>query len=839
MEEAGSRATKLRKWLRRKVEICLSMNGEMRLEHRFLQGLCLLGAFVSFFVLLPLNSYQHLSPLVNRGVFLYGLINLGLYFASRRGLYLEKTTFILLMVVLNILWFLNGGSQGSIGMYFFLAMAFLVIFFQGWFRVLMLTLFMLNGFALFLVEGWFPQFVIPFASPADRYLDLLTGFLVSNLVGALMLWVVVVGYRQERARLKASMEALATAERRHQALLSHSWDILSIIDAQGTLRYNSPAVRRIHGFEDTELLGRDSFVQVHPEDRPRAMGVFQTALGSPGIPVQTQFRYARKDGTWVEMEVVGVSHLDDPSIRGVVTNSRDITERVKAERQLQESEALLSALLNSTDDLVLLVDTDRFALKLCNQAAREHFKNVYQAEPQLGLPLEDILPLEGAALWHKLFERVMRDGSFTLDYVFASPERHFAFSLNPLERDGKVFGISVFGKDITRLKQAEEERQRIELQLWQSQKMESLGSLAGGIAHDFNNMLGGIIGYADLLLSSEEEPKRQNYLKAILGAAERSSEMTRKLLAFGRRGKNVVEPVELDTLVREGLEMLKPSLKQGVDVLLELQAAPRIDADPSQINQVFLNLVINANEAMAGRGVITIRTRAERLDGNAAEMLGVSPGQYVAFSVSDTGIGMNEEVRRRIFEPFFTTKTDGKVLGSGLGLSTVYGIVQSHHGGIQVESIPDQGSTFTAYFPKGKLGDAEGAVKATMSRGRGLVLVVEDEPVMMKFTQAALRELGYTSISAWDGEEGARVFRERHGEISAVILDLKMPKMGGRECFGELQRTDPQVSVLICTGYGENEEVQELISRGARGLLKKPFRVAELAEHLKRMVPSE
>jgi signal transduction histidine kinase/CheY-like chemotaxis protein len=442
-------------------------------------------------------------------------------------------------------------------------------------------------------------------------------------------------------------------------------------------------------------------------------------------------------------------------------------------------------------------------------------------------------------MWIGLFERVLREGSLSLDYVFSHPERHFAFSLNPLERDGKVFGISIFGKDISRLKQAEEERQRIELQLWQSQKMESLGSLAGGIAHDFNNMLGGIIGYADLLLSNEVDPKRQNYLKAILGAAERSSEMTRKLLAFGRRGKNVVEPVELDTLVREGHEMLKPSLKQGVDVLLELEPVPCIDADPSQINQVFLNLVINANEAMADRGVITIRTRVERLEGLVAEALGVPAGEYVAFSVSDTGIGMSEEVRSQIFEPFFTTKTDGKVLGSGLGLSTVYGIVQSHHGGIRVESSPDQGSTFTAYFPKGKLGDTEGAAAVAIPKGRGLILVVEDEPVMMKFTQAALRELGYTSISAWDGEEGARVFQERHHEITAVILDLKMPKMGGRECFGELQRIDPGVSVLICTGYGENEEVQELISRGARGLLKKPFRVAELAEHLKRMIPSE
>jgi len=299
----------------------------------------------------------------------------------------------------------------------------------------------------------------------------------------------------------------------------------------------------------------------------------------------------------------------------------------------------------------------------------------------------------------------------------------------------------------------------------------------------------------------------------------------------------VVEPVDLDTLVREGHEMLKPSLKQGVDVVMDLEHVPRIDGDPSQINQVFLNLVINANEAMGERGVITLRTHTEHVMGSLAELLGIPEGEYAAFSVSDSGVGMSEEVRRRIFEPFYTTKTDGKVLGSGLGLSTVYGIVQSHHGGITVESAPGKGSTFTVYFPKGRLGNAEGATVAPIQKGRGLILVVEDEPVMMKFTRAALRELGYTSISAWDGEEGFRVFQERYHEISAVILDLKMPKMGGRECFDQLRRIDPSASVLICTGYGDNEEVQELISRGARGLLKKPFRVADLAGHLKRMIP--
>jgi len=809
------------------------------LEHRFLRGLCLLATIYIFLLIIPLNAMQHLNHFVDLATAAYGLGSLALYLAARKDRYYVKTTFFLLVGLLDVMWFVNGGSQGSIGMYFFMEVAFLVIFFQGGFRVAMLVFVLVNGSTLYVVERVHPGLIIPFAHVTDRYLDLVTGFLLSHLIGALMLWVVVAGFHRERRLLRTAADSLRAAERRQDALLAHSWDTLAILETDGTMLYCSPAANRIQGYSAGELQGFNIFSLIHEDDLERVQEAFRKSIAMPGRPVQIRYRVAHKQGGWVDVESVGVNYLDDPLIRGIVVNSRDVTGRVEVERELRDSRMLLATLIDSTDDLVFSVDSVRFSLVAFNRATRLHMSRHFGVELKVGMLPEEILPPGIAGKWREIFARALQEGSVTLEQGLLPGTDQFTYSFNLLVRGTRVLGIAVFGKDLSPLRHAEEERRKIELQLWQSQKMESLGSLAGGIAHDFNNMLGGIIGYADLLLTSEEDPRRQGHLKAILGAAERSSEMTRKLLAFGRRGKNVVESLVLDTLIREGHEMLKPTLRQGVDVVLDLIPGLRIDADPSQINQVFLNLVINANDAMLDKGIITISTRAESLDAHAVEPLGLVPGEYVSLTVADNGTGMNEETRAKVFDPFFTTKTDGKVLGSGLGLATVYGIVHSHQGAIRVESCLGEGSVFTVYFPKGKLRNPEARKIAPIQNGRGTILIVEDEPVMMKFTQAALHQLGYASLSAWDGLEGSRIYEERHAEISAVILDLKMPKMGGRECFGEMQKVDPQVAVLICTGYGENEEVQDLISRGARGLLKKPFRVNDLSEHLKRILPQE
>ena len=379
---------------------------------------------------------------------------------------------------------------------------------------------------------------------------------------------------------------------------------------------------------------------------------------------------------------------------------------------------------------------------------------------------------------------------------------------------------------------SEREKARLQEQLIQSQKLDSLGSLAGGVAHDFNNMLGGIMGYSELLLDGETQPARRKYLQAILAAATRSAELTRKLLAFGRRGRNLTEAVDLEAMVKDCLLMLRPSIPANLQVVVDLDGCPSIDGDPSQIHQVLMNLCINAMEAMPERGTLMLSARLRALTVATHPDLLLPDGPYLELTVSDTGLGMTSEVRQRIFEPFYTTKNSSGLTGTGLGLSTAYGIVHAHGGTITVQSARGKGSTFRVFLPVGRLAPARSAPPASPGPGKGLVLLVEDEPLLRDLGASVLESLGYEVVLAADGVEAVAAYGRLHPRLRAVLLDLKMPRMGGREAFLAMRGLDTQVPVIVCTGYGDNEEVQELLSQGAFGMLAKPYQISALAEKL-------
>ena len=397
--------------------------------------------------------------------------------------------------------------------------------------------------------------------------------------------------------------------------------------------------------------------------------------------------------------------------------------------------------------------------------------------------------------------------------------------------------IGRLASNINQALKAVEDRHRLEQEVQQAhaQKISSLGSLAGGVAHDFNNMLAGIMGHADLLLAGEQDPRRQKRINAILAAAKRSSELTSKLLAFGRRGKNRKESVDLAAAVKECLALIQPSLHPDLEVFTRLEDGLCVDGDPSQLQQVLVNLCINAVEAMGGKGTLTITTRTLELKAAQATDRSLTPGTHVELSVADTGAGMNDETLQRIFEPFFTTKTTKDHMGTGLGLPTVLGIVEGHQGAVEVKSRVGAGTTFKIYLPIGVLSPERPHVERRTNGGRGVVLVVEDEPSLRDLARSALESLGYGVETAEDGLAGVALFRAWHPRLRAVLLDMKMPNMGGLEAFGQMQQIDASVPVIICTGYGENEEVQRILSGGGAGLLPKPYRVAQLADALEQV----
>ena len=376
-----------------------------------------------------------------------------------------------------------------------------------------------------------------------------------------------------------------------------------------------------------------------------------------------------------------------------------------------------------------------------------------------------------------------------------------------------------------------EELRRTQAQLVQAQKMEAIGQLAGGIAHDFNNLLTTIVGFTRLLLREAPEGSQQREdLCRVEVAAERAAALTRQLRLFTRQEKGERRPVRLNSVVEETHNLLKRSIPK--EITIELRLEPKlwaVEADPSQISQVLVNLCVNARDAMPNGGTLTLETKNVTLDEEEAQAnLAARPGRYVRLSASDTGIGMSPEVQARLFEPFFTTKEMGK--GSGLGLAVVYGIVKGHNGFINIYSEVGQGSTFHVYLPAIELSVEERKVEVLeLPTGTETILLVDDEEAVWKLGQRVLGRCGYTVLKAENGVQALEVYQAHQEEIALVVLDVVMPEMGGRECLRRLRGIDPQVKVLISTGYTADSSTQKLVAEGALGVVEKPFLLQDLA----------
>jgi signal transduction histidine kinase/ActR/RegA family two-component response regulator len=524
------------------------------------------------------------------------------------------------------------------------------------------------------------------------------------------------------------------------------------------------------------------------------------------------------------LQTVSTTYDDFDKARFLASRALELSSE-----ELRATNAELHGVLRSLPDLLFRVRADgRVSSVLQDSAGAER--------PALRSLLEEQSasdPSTARQFWDAVQQVRQLHAPIDFEYSSGSSSEGSFFHVRLLPFvEGDIIGVI---QDVTAEKRVVESRQLLDQERYQAQKMDSLGSLAGGVAHDFNNMLGGIMGYADLLLAEETDPRRRKYLQAIVLAATRSADLTQKLLAFGRRGKNLMESLKMRDLVQDCLEILRPSMSPDLQVIVDIDGSPTVDGDPSQIRQVLVNLCLNAMEAMPERGTLTISAKVRNLLEPKNPGLSLQPGAYLELVISDTGLGMTEEVQHRIFEPFFTTKQSIGITGTGLGLSTAYGIVQTHQGAITVDSARGKGSTFRIFLPVGTLSPVPREALAGPSRDHGMILLVEDEPMLRDMGTSILESLGYQVLPAADGLEAVAAFREHHQRLSAVLLDLKMPKMGGREAFAVFQGIDPSVPVVVCTGYGDNEEVQELLTMGAVAMLAKPFRIVDLAAKLQQV----
>lgn len=398
----------------------------------------------------------------------------------------------------------------------------------------------------------------------------------------------------------------------------------------------------------------------------------------------------------------------------------------------------------------------------------------------------------------------------------------------PIEFNNKVYFASI-QRDITQEKKLYE-------QLLRAQKMEAIGTLAGGIAHDFNNLLTAVLGYSEIMMGSiKEGDPFYKPVNIIHSAAEKGAELAKKILTITRKEKMEMKPVDINEIVNNCIDLLQRSIPKNIEIITNLKKdIPKFQADPSQIQQVIMNLTVNARDAMPDGGKLIIETSLVGSENGAANGIPFDKGGFIKLSVSDTGVGMDRETQRKVFDPFFTTKETGK--GTGLGLYIVHSIVSNHKGYINLYSEPGRGTRFNIYLPITKASDIEETEQEIDLRGEGTILVIDDEENMRELCKDILEPLGYNVVLSSDGEEGLKTFREIKESVSLVILDMIMPKVSGSEVFQALRSIKPDVKVILCSGYSHEgfAGIDKLLKSGASGFIQKPFTTKTLAISIKK-----
>jgi two-component system cell cycle sensor histidine kinase/response regulator CckA len=628
-----------------------------------------------------------------------------------------------------------------------------------------------------------------------------------------------------------SEEALRESEEKYRLLVENQTDLVVRVDTEGRFLFASPSYCKTFGKTEEELLGKTFMPLVHEDDRELTTKAMEN-LYRPPYTCYVEQRALTKVGwrwlAWAEMSVLD----EGGNVTAIVGVGRDITEQKEAEEEIRRSEEQFRALFDSAVDIVFTKDREGRYTRVNAACAKLHGLS---EEEFLGKTDFDLFPKEYAEHSREVDRQVMKEGrTFTGEYERPIGGRMLIFSVvkSPLHAaDGSIVGLCAIARDIT-------DQRSLEAQLRHSQKMESLGTLAGGVAHDFNNLLGGILGYVSLM-KGDYEPgdSRRTHLELVEKAGQRAAELTNQLLAFSRKGKYEVRPLDLNTCVQNVLRLMGRTLDKSIQIATRLEEQlPPVDGDAGQMEQAILNLCVNAAEAMPNGGTLTLRTSVVALEEEfTRKYLNAAAGDYLLLSVSDTGVGMDSETLSHMFEPFFTTKEVGR--GTGLGLSTVYGIIANHGGYTDVRSQPGEGTTFNIYLPL-SAGRSKPAPERSedLQTGNETILAVDDEEIIRSFLREILKKLGYRVMLASDGKEALQIFEEHREEIDAVIIDMIMPQMGGRETFREIKKLNPEVKVLLATGYSQDGAAQRILEEGVRGFIQKPFDLPELSQKLREIL---
>jgi PAS domain S-box-containing protein len=631
---------------------------------------------------------------------------------------------------------------------------------------------------------------------------------------------------------KAAEEALRASEEQYRAIFNASADALVLRDAQFRIVDVNATYERMSGYTRAEVLGVQQVLANPPESHATLRELHDRALA--GEPVQLETRLARRDGASRELELraLPVQHRGAPHVLWV---GRDITERKRAEEALRTSEEQYRAVFNASQDAMNLWDEDLRMID-ANPACLRLYG--YSREDVIGRTFPDYLPRDYVAARRDLLRRAIAGERCQVETIgLRADGESFPMELRavPLMYRGKPHALAI-ARDLTARKQAEAERVRLEAQLRQAQKMEAIGQLTGGIAHDFNNILTSVVGY--VVLASErsgarEDPKVAHYLRQAEQSCRRARDLIQQMLTFSRGQRGERRRVGLAALVLEGAQLVRPMLPASIELRVDAEGEAAVEADPVQLEQVLLNLCINARDANGGRGEIRVAVRVWH-DGECVctSCRQRVSGSYVELAVSDDGPGIASEVSDRMFEPFFSTKEVGK--GSGMGLAVVHGIVHEHGGHVCVDSVPGRGATFRALLPMlegacaGGPDPRDAAAAAAPAALRGRVLLVDDEQAVLGFMRELLETWGLEVTACMSAADALETVARGAADFDVVITDQTMPRMTGLQLAAELAQWRPGLPVVLYTGYAEGLPEGGVAQARARAVLRKPIEPAEL-----------
>jgi two-component system, cell cycle sensor histidine kinase and response regulator CckA len=630
---------------------------------------------------------------------------------------------------------------------------------------------------------------------------------------------------QDITERRQAENMLAESERRLRTIFDHEPECVKLLGPNCTLLEMNPAgLRFIEADSLDQVVGRSMLDLILPEHRTAFADLSDRVLNGESDTLVFEIQGIRGTRRWLETHAVPL-RIEAGEVR-VLGITRDITDRKRAIEHLQRMSDLLAAVADGTTDALYVKDLEGRYL-LCNPAAA-HFMGRTPSEV-IGHTDAEFYDADSARLIADRDRHVRESGQTETqeeELTAAGETRIYLATKSPYrDKAGNVIGVLGISRNIT-------ERKRLQRQFLQAQKMEAVGQLAGGVAHDFNNLLTIISGYSDLLLNNlpDSDPMRES-IKAISEAGERAAGLTRQLLAFSRQ--SVLEPrvLDLNAIVLNTGKMLRRLI--GEDILLTTVLDPklgRVKVDPGQLEQVLVNLAVNARDAMPKGGKLTIETGNVVLDdGYVASRVDCKPGRYVLLAVSDTGCGMSPEVKSRIFEPFFTTKGVGK--GTGLGMAMVFGVVKQSGGSIEVYSELGFGTTFKVYLPA-----VADAATSTEKRDLGIggggtetILLVEDDDGVRALAQMVLQGRGFTVLAAGDGKEAIRAVEKHRGPIDLLLTDVVMPGLDGRDLADNLRQRFPQMKVLFSSGYTDDAVVRHGVLHADVFFLQKPYSPFSLA----------